>query len=148
MNEELFQSPEALTFDDVLVVPGYTEVLPDQTKVSTQLTPKITLGIPVVSAAMDTVTEARMAVVMAQQGGIGILHRFMSIEKQAEFLGVGLEAMARVIHWGRIELEDLTPRLEEPPVRNTRRPRQGRPPRQTPQDVSSLFPSRPLILAF
>jgi len=86
MNEELFQSPEALTFDDVLIVPGYTEVLPDQTKVSTQLTPRITLGIPIVSAAMDTVTEMRMAIALAREGGLGIIRRNLSPESQAAFV--------------------------------------------------------------
>jgi IMP dehydrogenase len=86
MNEELFQSTEALTFDDVLIVPGYTEVLPDQTRVSTQLTPRITLGIPIVSAAMDTVTEARMAIALAREGGLGIIHRNLSPEAQAAFV--------------------------------------------------------------
>jgi IMP dehydrogenase len=83
MNEDLFTAFEALTFDDVLVVPGYTEVLPDQTDVSAQLTPGIRLNIPLLSAAMDTVTEARLAIALAREGGLGIIHRNLSPEDQA-----------------------------------------------------------------
>ena len=83
MNEELFERFEALTFDDVLIVPGYTEVLPHQTDVSVELTSGISLNIPVLSAAMDTVTTARMAIGMAREGGLGIIHRNMSAEEQA-----------------------------------------------------------------
>ena len=83
MNEELFDKFEALTFDDVLIVPGYGEVLPDQTEVSGQLTANIRLNIPIVSAAMDTVTEARMAIALAREVGIGIIHRNLSPEAQA-----------------------------------------------------------------
>ncbi|GAB4374218.1 MAG: IMP dehydrogenase [Acidobacteriota bacterium] len=72
-----------LTFDDVLLVPGYSEVLPSEVDTSTRLTRHIRLQIPLLSAAMDTVTEARLAIGMAQQGGIGILHRNLSIESQA-----------------------------------------------------------------
>lgn len=68
MNEELFNKFEALTFDDVLIVPGYAEVLPDQTDVSGMLTTSIRLNIPLVSAAMDTVTEARLAIALARRG--------------------------------------------------------------------------------
>jgi IMP dehydrogenase len=84
MNEELFNRFEALTFDDVLVVPGYTEVLPDQTDVRARLTDGITLNIPLLSAAMDTVTEARLAIALAREGGLGILHRNLPIAAQAE----------------------------------------------------------------
>ncbi len=83
MNEELFDKFEALTFDDVLIVPGYAEVLPDQTDVSGQLTANIRLDIPIVSAAMDTVTEARMAIALAREGGIGIIHRNQPPQAQA-----------------------------------------------------------------
>ena len=83
MNEELFDKFEALTFDDVLIVPGYAEVLPDQTDVSGQLTTSIRLNIPLVSAAMDTVTEARLAIALAREGGIGIIHRNLSPQAQA-----------------------------------------------------------------
>lgn len=75
---------EGVTFDDVLLVPAYSEVLPHQVDVSTWLTKKIKLNIPLMSAGMDTVTEARMAIAMARQGGIGIIHKNMSIEKQVE----------------------------------------------------------------
>lgn len=74
---------ESLTFDDVLLVPGYSEVLPSEVNVQTKLTRDIILNIPIVSAAMDTVTESEMAVSMARQGGIGIIHRNLSIEDQA-----------------------------------------------------------------
>ncbi|MBI5353153.1 MAG: IMP dehydrogenase [Chloroflexi bacterium] len=83
MNEELFKSFDSLTFDDVLIVPGYTEVLPNQTDVRVQLTPQIQLNIPILSAAMDTVTEARLAIGLAREGGIGIIHRNMPPEAQA-----------------------------------------------------------------
>src|SRR5512136_992987 len=83
MNSELFSAFEALTFDDVLVVPGYTEVLPDQTDVSAQLTPEIRLNIPILSAAMDTVTEANLAIALAREGGLGIIHRNLSPQAQA-----------------------------------------------------------------
>lgn len=83
MNGELFQSFDTLTFDDVLIVPGYTEVLPNETDVHVQLTPQIRLNIPVLSAAMDTVTEARLAIALAREGGMGIIHRNMSPERQA-----------------------------------------------------------------
>jgi IMP dehydrogenase len=74
---------EALTFDDVLLVPARSEVLPREVDLSTQLTRNIRVGLPVLSAAMDTVTEARLAITMAQEGGIGIVHKNMSIESQA-----------------------------------------------------------------
>lgn len=74
---------EGLTFDDVLLLPGKSEVLPRETNISTYLTSKIKLNIPLMSAGMDTVTESRMAIAMAREGGIGIIHKNMSIEKQA-----------------------------------------------------------------
>ncbi len=75
---------EGLTFDDVLLVPAKSEVLPKDVNLSVELTPKITLNIPMISAGMDTVTEAPMAISMARQGGLGIIHKNMSIEEQAE----------------------------------------------------------------
>lgn len=75
---------EGITFDDVLLVPSYSRVIPNQVDLTTQLTKKIRLNIPVMSAGMDTVTEHRMAIAMARQGGIGIIHKNMSIEEQAE----------------------------------------------------------------
>jgi len=83
MNDEIFTGLEALTFDDVLIVPGYTEVLPNETNVSTRLTSQIELSIPVISAAMDTVTEAPMGIALAREGGLGIIHRNMSPADQA-----------------------------------------------------------------
>src|ERR1039457_3621685 len=74
---------EALTFDDVLLVPAYSEVLPHEVSLSSQLTREIRVNLPVMSAAMDTVTEARLAITIAQEGGIGIIHKNMSIEHQA-----------------------------------------------------------------
>ncbi len=75
---------EGITFDDVLLVPGYSEVIPNQVDLGTWLTKTIRLNIPMMSAGMDTVTEHRMAIAMARQGGIGIIHKNMSIEAQAE----------------------------------------------------------------
>ena len=75
--------PFGLTFDDVLLLPAESAVLPDQVDVSTWLTPKIRLNVPLLSAAMDTVTEARTAIAMAQEGGIGIIHRNLTVEEQA-----------------------------------------------------------------
>src|SRR6202008_2783529 len=79
-----FPVPEALTFDDVLLLPARSDVIPAQASTQTQLTRNIRLNIPVISAAMDTVTESHMAIAMAQQGGMGIIHRNLSIEQQAE----------------------------------------------------------------
>ena len=78
---------EALTFDDVLLVPAYSEVLPREVDLGTRLTRRIRLNLPVLSAAMDTVTEGRLAITIAQEGGIGIIHKSMSIEAQAREVG-------------------------------------------------------------
>ncbi len=78
-----FPVPEALTFDDVLLLPARSEVVPAQTNTQTQLSRNIRLNIPIISAAMDTVTESHMAIGMAQQGGLGIIHRNLTIEQQA-----------------------------------------------------------------
>ncbi len=75
---------EALTFDDVLILPAASDIAPAQASVATRLSRHITLNIPVVSAAMDTVTTSRMAIALAQQGGLGVIHRNLSIEGQAE----------------------------------------------------------------
>ncbi|MEW5720441.1 MAG: IMP dehydrogenase, partial [Chloroflexota bacterium] len=75
MNEELFKPDQALTFDDVLIVPGFSQMLPDQVAIKARLTRDIQLNIPIVSAAMDTVTEARLAIALAREGGIGFIHR-------------------------------------------------------------------------
>ncbi len=76
--------PEALTFDDVLLVPAASDVLPHQARTQTRLTRAINLGIPILSSAMDTVTEANMAIAMAQHGGIGVIHKNLTIAEQAE----------------------------------------------------------------
>ena len=75
---------EGLTFDDVLLLPARSDVLPAETDTSTQFTRNIRLQIPLCSAAMDTVTEAALAIALAQQGGIGVIHKNLSIERQAE----------------------------------------------------------------
>ena len=75
---------EGLTFDDVLLVPAYSEILPREVSIATRITPDIILNLPLVSAAMDTVTESRLAIALAREGGIGILHKNMSVEKQAD----------------------------------------------------------------
>ena len=77
---------EGITFDDVLLVPAYSEVLPREVNISTQLTRNIRINVPLISAAMDTVTESALAIAIAREGGIGILHKNMSIEKQAEMV--------------------------------------------------------------
>ena len=74
------QIQEALTFDDVLLLPRYSDVMPAAADTSTRLTPNIRLNIPLVSAPMDTVTESALAIALAQEGGIGIIHRNMGIE--------------------------------------------------------------------
>src|SRR5262249_43555042 len=76
--------PEGLTFDDVLLTPARSDVLPSETDTSTQFTRGIRLQIPLSSAAMDTVTEAALAIALAQQGGIGVIHRNLPIDRQAE----------------------------------------------------------------
>lgn len=73
-----------LTYDDVLLVPAYSEILPREVNTSSFLTKKIKLNVPLVSAAMDTVTEAELAIAIAQNGGLGMLHKNMTIERQAE----------------------------------------------------------------
>ena len=82
-NDGLFDRYEALTFDDVVVIPGYSETLPDAVDTTATFAAGITLAIPLVSSAMDKVTEARMAIAMARHGGIGVIHRNLSIEDQA-----------------------------------------------------------------
>ncbi len=90
--------PEALTFDDVLLVPGYSEILPTAVQTKTKLTKKITLSIPLISSAMDTVTEAKTAKVMAQEGGIGVIHKNLTIADQA------LEvSKVKKAEWGMIQ---------------------------------------------
>ena len=74
---------EGLTYDDVLLVPAFSEVLPREVNIKTKFTRNILINVPIVSAAMDTVTESRMAIAMAQEGGIGVLHKNMTIAQQA-----------------------------------------------------------------
>jgi IMP dehydrogenase len=76
--------PEALTFDDVLLTPGYTEVLPADVNIQTCLTPRVALNIPLISAAMDTVSESRLAIALAREGGLSIIHRNMTVDQQVE----------------------------------------------------------------
>lgn len=83
MNSELFNQFDALTFDDLLIEPGYSEILPSQTDIRARLVKDIWLNVPLLSAAMDTVTEARLAIGLAREGGIGIIHRNLSPEEQA-----------------------------------------------------------------
>ena len=74
---------QALTYDDVLLVPGYSNVLPREVNINSKFSKNISLNIPIVSAAMDTVTESRMAIAIAQEGGIGVIHKNMSISNQS-----------------------------------------------------------------
>ncbi len=76
--------PDALTFDDVLLLPGRSSVLPTEVDTATNFSRKVKLNVPLASAAMDTVTESRLAIAIARQGGIGVVHRSMSAERQAE----------------------------------------------------------------
>lgn len=85
INEEKFVK-EALTFDDVLLIPGKSDVEPKDVNISTHLTKKIKLNTPLMTAAMDTVTESEMAIAIAREGGIGIIHKNMSIEAQADMV--------------------------------------------------------------
>src|SRR5438874_6309689 len=78
-----FPVPEALTFDDVLLLPAHSDVVPALAKTQTRLSRTINLNIPIISSAMDTVTESRLAIAMAQQGGLGVIHRNLTIEQQA-----------------------------------------------------------------
>ncbi len=96
---------EGLTFDDVLLIPAKSDVLPKDVDISTHLTKKIKLNAPIMSAGMDTVTEAKMAIAMARQGGIGIIHKNMSIAQQAE----EVDKVKRSEHGVIIDPFSLTP---------------------------------------
>jgi IMP dehydrogenase len=82
VNDKIEQ--EGITFDDVLLIPSYSEVLPREVELKSLFTREISLNIPIVSAAMDTVTDARLAIAIAREGGIGVIHKNMSIERQAK----------------------------------------------------------------
>ena len=98
---------DALTFDDVLLVPAHSAVLPRDVDLSTRLTRRIRLNLPIISAAMDTVTEARLAITMAQGGGMGIIHKNMTIERQAAEVRLVKKFEAGVIR-DPITVEPLT----------------------------------------
>src|SRR5688500_14012224 len=89
--------PEGLTYDDVLLVPDYSEVLPREVNISSFFTKKIKLNTPIVSAAMDTVTEHKLAIAIAQEGGIGVLHKNMSVEAQAAEVRKAQRSESRLI---------------------------------------------------
>ncbi|MGL4663238.1 MAG: IMP dehydrogenase [Culicoidibacterales bacterium] len=95
MNGKIIQ--EGYTFDDVLLVPGYSEVLPNTVQLQTQLTKNITLNVPIMSAAMDTVTESKMAIALARMGGLGVIHKNMSIEEQARQVTVVKKSVSGMI---------------------------------------------------
>ena len=88
---------EALTFDDVSLIPSFSDVLPKDVSMKTRLTKDLTLNIPLISAAMDTVTEARLAIAMAQEGGIGVIHKNMNLMQQAEQVRIVKKYEAGVI---------------------------------------------------
>src|SRR5499425_418141 len=97
MTDETKFGPPALTFDDVLLLPAHSEILPGDADTAARLSRAITLRLPLVSSAMDTVTEATMAVAMARQGGVGVLHRNMSIEDQAHQVDIVKRSEAGMI---------------------------------------------------
>src|SRR6201987_1951167 len=84
MSDDLKFSPPGLTYDDVLLLPAHSTIQPAEADTTAALSRRITLRVPLVSASMDTVTEARMAIAMARQGGVGVLHRNLSVEEQAQ----------------------------------------------------------------
>ena len=84
---------EGLTYDDVLLVPAYSDILPHEVNIQSKFTRNISINIPIISAAMDTVTESRMAIAMAQEGGIGVLHKNMTIDQQAQKVRKGLQTI-------------------------------------------------------
>ena len=84
MADDVKFAPAGLTFDDVLLLPAHSTIMPSEADLTARLTRRISLRIPLVSSAMDTVTEARMAIAMARQGGVGVLHRNLSVEEQAQ----------------------------------------------------------------
>lgn len=103
---------DALTFDDVLLLPAFSEILPSEVCLKTCLTKTIELNIPLMSAAMDTVTEARLDIAVAQEGGIGIVHKNMTVEQQAKEVtadeNAATEEIRELLHKYRIEKILLT----------------------------------------
>ncbi|MCL4165754.1 UNVERIFIED_CONTAM: hypothetical protein GTU68_003742, partial [Idotea baltica] len=103
---------EALTFDDVLLLPAYSQVLPSEVRLETQLTKDIRLNIPFMSSAMDTVTESRLAIAVAQEGGIGIVHKNLTIEEQARHVravkDASFDVITAILHKHRLEKVLLT----------------------------------------
>lgn len=118
---------KGLTFDDVLLVPAYSEVTPDMVDVTAWLTPSISLNIPLVSAAMDTVTESAMAISLARAGGIGIVHKNMSIERQKlEIEKVKKSESGMIIDPITVEPDDTVEHALDPHARLPRvRPARG-----------------------
>ena len=91
-------SQQALTFDDVLLVPGHSTILPKDVSLKTQLTQNISLNLPLVSAAMDTVTESSLAIALAEQGGLGVIHKNMTPELQAEHVSIVIRFESGVVN--------------------------------------------------
>ena len=146
---------EALTFDDVLLEPGYSEVLPAQVDVRTRLTREIELGLPLVSAARDTVTEAPLAIAMAQHGGLGILHKNLGVAEQASQVqqvkkfeaGMVVQPSAvqsrpslqsRGVFWQAPPTHAST--VQPSPSSQGREPRASRSPPRPPRGRCSAFP--------
>ena len=102
---------EALTFDDVLLVPAYSEVLPRDVDLSTRITREVRLNLPVLSAAMDSVTEARLAITIAQEGGIGIVHKNMTIASQARASPSYIAQVIALRASGRLNVTNAMPSL-------------------------------------
>ena len=100
--ESKFTSYEGFTFDDVLLEPGASEVLPSDVEVRTNITKNISMNIPLCSAAMDTVTESRLAIAIAREGGIGFIHRNMSVEKQAREVDVVKRSVSSAASCARV----------------------------------------------